>query len=97
MKTRMTSPIKLHNKGQTEFPAGIRLSGYSTCFSGIRLFDRIVDDIRPDNRIITKFEVILRVVKHILENKNILDKFHIFITSPFINKSALAHMKSNNL
>ena len=48
-----------------------------------------------DNRIIFKIELTLLVVKHILENKNILDEFRSFTTSSFKIKGALAQMKSN--
>ena len=58
-----------NNKGHTGYPARNLLSGYPACFSGIRLSDRILGDIRPDSRIITKIKLILRVAKHILENK----------------------------
>ena len=89
-------PCSNNNQSRTGYPASILLSGYLACFSGIRLSDRLVRDIRPNNPIITTTEIFSRVAKYTLENKNILEKFHVFTTSPFKIKGALTQMKSNN-
>ena len=44
LTTRVTPDIRL-------------VSGYPACFSGIRLTGRIVGDIRPDSRIISKIKL----------------------------------------
>ena len=80
--TRVTSDIRF-------------VFGYPACFSGIRLSGRIVADMRPDSLIITKTDFIWRVAKRVLDEKNILLKFHTFITSTFKIKGALAQVKSN--
>ena len=77
----------------TVYLALIRLSGYPFFFSVNRLSGRIVGDVRPDSRILTKIEVFRRVAKYILENKGIFYRFHTFTTSLFKNKGALTQMK----
>ena len=73
----------------------IRLSGYPACFSGIRLSGRIAGDIRPDSRIITKLKLIWRRAKYTSENKNVLDNFYSFTTSPSKIEDALSLFMSN--
>ena len=50
-------------------PRVFKLSSSRACFSEMRL----------DSRIITKMELIFRVGKHTLKNKNILDKFNFLL------------------